>query len=114
MEIKIEPRTGPDVAFFEWLRSEDGGSCTLAGDMGGGMYCAVKPLLYHWTMIIGVIGDRESFEDRYCYASQVLASSALIEWSMRGFKDEPTMWHRHPKTGRRRPDGDETQEYVAP
>lgn len=110
----LTPRDGPDAEFFEWLRTEDGGHCALAGDMGDGRYCAVKPLLFHWTMIVGVIGDRCSYEDRFCYADRTLAFSALLEWMTRGWKDEPIWWHRHPKSGRRRPDGDPAREYVAP
>ena len=29
-------------------------------------------------------------------------------------ESEPSGWHRHPATGRRRPDGDPTKEYVRP
>lgn len=114
LEFQVGPRTGPDVEFFQWLRTEDGGSCTLAGQIDGGMYCAIKPLLFHWTMIIGVIGDRTGYEDRYCYGSQALASAALLEWATREYRDEPKMWHRHPKSGRRREGGDAEQETVAP
>ena len=32
--------------------------------------------------------------------------------SRRGAPDQPTGWMRHPKTGRRRPDGDPGREYI--
>lgn len=113
MDVKIEPRTGEDVAFFEWLAGPEGGNCRMAGDLGGGRYCAIKPLLFHWTLIIGEIGDKEGFEDRFCYADRASAATGLIEWSSREWKGEPEGWHRHPATGRRRPGGDKAREYHA-
>ena len=97
--------------YFEWLKTPQGGSCTEVKDIGNGLYAAIKPLLYHWTMIAGEIGDIFGYEDRWCYATQELAEKALREWDGNG---EPTGWHRHPATGRRRPDRDAEQEYVAP
>ncbi len=35
----------------------------------------------------------------------------MVEWEGEG---EPTGWFRHPRTGRRRPDGDPEREYVMP
>jgi hypothetical protein len=41
-----------------------------------------------------------------------VAQLALQEWVQRGGKGEPEGWHRDPLTGRRRPDGDKSREYV--
>lgn len=62
-----------------------------------GRVCGVHRLLYHWTLHVDVHED--GYQDRYCYASEDSAISALLTWNGVG---EPTGWHRHPKTGRRR------------
>lgn len=97
--------------FSEWLKSEDGGCCVEDKAIGDGMYVAIKPLLFHWTMIVGQIGDREGYEDRWCYANREKAETALRAWDGTG---EPTGWFHHPRTARRRPEGDPGREYVAP
>lgn len=48
------------------------------------------------------------YEDRWCY-EHGKALPALLAWS--GDK-EPEGWHRHPLTGRRRPHGDASKEYI--
>jgi hypothetical protein len=98
------------LAYFAWLQSEDGGHCTHCKVIGDGIYAATKPLLFHWTMMIGQIGDKYGYEDRFCFADQELAENALRQWNGEG---EPVGWHRHPMSGRRRPNGDPTKEYVA-
>lgn len=49
--------------------------------------------------------------DRWCYCTQDAARSALLKWDGTG---DPDGWHRHPSTGRRRPDGDKEKEYINP
>lgn len=49
------------------------------------------------------------YEDRWCYVHD-RAVEALQAWNGEG---EPEGWHRHPRTGRRRPDGDAKREYIA-
>jgi len=93
-----------------WLTSEDGGGCVEAKEIGSGLYAAIKPLMFHWTMIVGQIGDRFGYEDRWCYQTRQLAERGLREWSGDG---DPVGWHRHPMTARRRPCGDPKLEYVA-
>lgn len=97
--------------FSEWLRSIDGGSCVSDKAIGDGLYAAIKPLLFHWTMIVGEVGDRFGYLDRWCFGSRSLAEGALETWNGAG---DPVGWHRHPATGRRRPDGDPSREYIAP
>ena len=97
--------------FFNYLRSPGGGNCTEVKEIKDGMYVAIKPLLFHWTMIIGEIGNDFGYFDRWCYASQTLAEKAFSEWNGEG---EPTGWHRHPSTGRRRENGNPELEYYAP
>ena len=50
-----------------------------------------------------------SYKNRWCYCSPEKAEKALLEWDGNG---EPTGWHRHPTTGRRREDGDPTKETI--
>lgn len=51
------------------------------------------------------------YGDRWCFATYALARAALDAWD--GLDEtEPQGWHRHPDTGRRRPDGDASREYV--
>ena len=79
-------------------------------------YCLiVKRLLFHWTLLLSEIGDYVGYDDRWCYATQTGANGAedaARRWLAEG-TSEPTMWHRHPKTARRRPEGDPSREYFA-
>lgn len=100
-----------DPDFSEWLCSPDGGGCVDDKLIGDGIYAAIKPLLFHWTLIVGQVGDRQGFEDRWCYESRAKAEAGLRAWDGSG---EPTGWHRHPKTSRRRVNGDPATEYHAP
>ena len=96
--------------YFAWLRTDDGGRCVFCKDLGDGVYAAVKPLMFHWTMIVGEIGDQCTIADRFCYDEHPLkAVAALAAWDGNG---DPEGWQRHPATGRRRPDGDPTREYI--
>jgi len=62
-----------------------------------GRVCGVLQLLYHWTLHIDI--DYYGYADRYCFATKELAVDALHAYD--GII-EPTGWHRHPKSGRRR------------
>ena len=95
--------------YFEWLKSPSGGSCVACKEFGD-FYGAVKPLLFHWTFIIGIIGDKCSWLDNFCYQTREQAVTALNAWDGVG---EPSGWHRNPRTGRRRPIGDASREYVS-
>ncbi|MGN6818292.1 MAG: hypothetical protein ACTHJR_06430 [Sphingomonas sp.] len=77
-------------------------------------YAAVKALMFHYTLITGLIGNTFSYEDRWCYENREKALEAMHEWSDRGFEGEPVGWHRHPATGRRRVGGDPMTEYINP
>lgn len=96
--------------YFAWLRSPAGGSCLACKDLGKGVYCAVKPLIFHWTLIVGYIGDKDAYFDQYCYQDLQLALTGLLQWNG---ESDPKGWFRNPRTGRRRPDGDEAKEYFA-
>ena len=99
-----------DPDFEHWLMNREGGNCLQVKDLGDGVYAAVKRLMYHWTMIVGLEGDHFSYTDRWCYATEEMAIKAMSEWDGIG---DPKGWHRHPNTGRRRENGDPASEYVA-
>lgn len=81
-------------------------------DLGDDTYLVIKPLLFHWTMLRGHVGDLFGYFDRWCYTDEAGARAAFEAFPYRppaGY--EPQGWHRHPKTLRRRPDGDPAREY---
>lgn len=83
-------------------------------DMGNGMWVGIKRLLFHWTMHTGCLGDEDSYDDRWCYATEDLARRELAAWAALGYQGEPQGWHRHPKSGRRREEGDPAKETYNP
>lgn len=110
LEIHInDPDEDAPVDFWKWLADPHGGGCVASKDLGEGVYAGIKPLLFHWTMLVGEIGNTVSYEDRYCFQTRELAEEALKLWDGRG---DPINWHRHPRTGRRRVNGDPATEYV--
>lgn len=55
--------------------------------------------------------DKFGYDDMWCYNTLGEAIAAGHNWDGTG---EPVGWHRHPPTGRRRPNGDAAKEYIAP
>ncbi len=78
----------------------------------GDRFLVVHRLLFHWTLQEYRFPDAECYEDRWCFGARETALAAVAEWQARGFDGEPIGWHRHPRTGRRRPGGDPAGEYV--
>lgn len=75
-----------------------------------GKIACIMPLLYTAAIITLDPENYEScYEDRWCYKSHNAASAALDVWQS---GEEPLGWHRHPRTGRRRENGDPTTEYI--
>ena len=95
--------------FIEWLGNDDNRAVKVKV-FSCGLYGAVKKLLFHWTLIIGQVGDTVGYDDRYCYQTEALARAALEAWD--GRSEPQGGWHRHPSTGRRRPGGDPAKEHV--
>lgn len=77
-----------------------------------GRELVVYPMLFTWRLCIGPI-DGSGYDDAWCYESPSSALEALATWDGEG-DDPPCGWHRHPRTGRRRPNGDPGQEYLNP
>lgn len=95
-----------DLQFLTWLTTEGGYEevCVLPGRR----YAVLFRFMFTWAILEGDIGDRLGYRDRWCYSSRDKALAALKDWDGHG---EPTGWHRHPPSGRRRPEGVEDEEY---
>ena len=75
-------------------------------------YAAILPFVFTHAIIIGHLGDYDGYGNRWCYANYAKALKGLKEWEEAKFAGEPQGWHRHPDSGRRRPDGDAEKEYI--
>lgn len=103
--------------FLEKLEAEYAscGEHVISRSLDDGTYVMAKPLLFHWTVIRGVIGDSLGYFDRWCFETRELALAALNDFPLDPPSDyDPPGWHRHPKSGRRRPNGDKSLEYIDP
>ena len=108
--IQAETETHPSESeLFQHLRSQ---GYLMIMAKGPDRWVALYPFMFTWAIIEGAKDSLAGYEDRWCYASFQKAVDGLNEWLLRGFEGEPAGWHRHPATGRRRPDGDQTQEYI--
>jgi len=79
-------------------------------DLGDGRAVWIQRQIFTWAICIGWIGA-DCYDDRWCYESFETAKDALEAWDPLKTL-EPVGWHRNPRTGRRRPAGDSTKEYV--
>lgn len=86
---------------------------SLVVPIGGGRWAGIFQFMFTGAIIIGQIGDENCYDDRWCYHNTDKARIHLMEWIEQGCSGEPQGWHRHPLSGRRRPDGDAEQEYIA-
>lgn len=80
-------------------------------DLGDGRWAGIVGFLFTHAVVVGKVGDINSYEDRWCYEGRTAAEAGLDAWDGTG---EPEGWHRHPLTGRRREHGDAETEYLAP
>lgn len=69
-------------------------------------------MVFTWRLIIceTKTGDFNMVAN-YCYETALGALRGMNEYNPQ-IHPEPTGWHRHIESGRRRPGGDATQEYV--
>lgn len=67
--------------------------------------------IFTWAILAGL--DEFGYADRWCYETRESAEAALDKWAG-NIGTEPDGWHRHPDSGRRRPDGDPAREYFNP
>lgn len=96
-----------DARFLHWLMHENG--YHNPKPLGDGRYAAIVPMQFTHAIVVGQMGDKISYDDRWCYGGQDAARKALDAWDGTG---EPQGWHRHPRSGRRRTNGDPAMEYV--
>lgn len=102
-----ETATLDEAAFLQWLKEQ---GHRHPKPLPGGRYAAIFDFMFTEGIIVGRIGDRDQYDDRWCY-ERGKAEAALEAWDGTG---EPQGWHRHPATGRRRPDGNADEEYLNP
>jgi|SRR5579863_2807663 len=76
-----------------------------------GREATVTKMMYTARLNIGLPGE-QYYDDGWCYETVPAAVAAMNAWDPEK-DEEPTGWHRHPTSGRRRPGGDPTQEYKA-
>lgn len=89
----------------------DGQFAGFRKELPDGRTIDVTPMLLgNGRISVGRDVDSRGYDDQWCYDSVPLAMIAAALWDGTG---EPTGWKRHPGTGRRRPNGDPEQEYVA-
>ena len=86
----------PDLAFLQWLIDECG--YKHPRPLPGGRFACVARMMFTHALLVGRIGDRVGYADRWCYRSEAAAYKALQAWDGTG---EPTGWVRHPDSGRR-------------
>ena len=108
--MKARAPTIDELKYLSSLTQQQG--YTLPMILADGRYAAVMPLLFTAAIIVGRVGDN-GYDNRWCYESQAAAAFALAEW-VTNDASEPEGWHRDPVTGRRRPEGDKSKEYINP
>lgn len=78
----------------------------------GGRDAAIAKFAFTYAIISDV--TEWGYGDRWCFETYAKARESLDEWKSRDGEGEPSLWHRHPSSGRRRPFGDASQEYINP
>lgn len=97
----------------EWYYWPDNGAIVRRID--NLRYMAVQPYIYTHGIIWGYIRDAKyGYEDRWCYPHGPDAIRAASQWDGNAPLTEPDGWIKHVTTGRRRPNGDKTKEYIDP
>ncbi|RYF08871.1 MAG: hypothetical protein EOO77_24840 [Oxalobacteraceae bacterium] len=85
-----------ELSFLQYLKDE--GGYTHLRPLGDGRWVGLMRFAFTWAICTGRMGDRHTYEDRWCYHDRSVAIAALEAWDGQG---EPEGWHRHPLTGRR-------------
>lgn len=105
-------QTWPGTTWYsgmEWDPHVEGWKIKDAPD---GRRIWVVQLAFTAAIIIGP-PDAWEYDDRWCYATADLAAKNAHDWTAEP-GTEPVGWHRHPTSGRRRPDGLPANQYVMP
>lgn len=75
----------------------------------------VMPFIFTHAIVVSRWDQIDDYYiDRWCYGSREAAVAAMQAWTDydKWPDTEPTGWHRHPPTGRRRKDGDPSTEEI--
>jgi len=73
----------------------------------------IQRQIFTYAITIGHADDGFGYDTEWTYETEERALAALKKWNPLE-QAEPEGWHRHPDSGRRRPDGDPAKEYVRP
>ena len=71
----------------------------------------IQRKMFTYAILIGPTNGLV-YDQHWCYETKVAAEKALDEWDP-FTQPEPQGWIRHPVSGRRRPHGDASKEYIA-
>ena len=109
MNLNFELDVKQAESASEILEKEDG--YVIVRDYPNGIRAGIVKLLMGTGRIcIGSITSWDSgYDEAFCYDTVGEAIIALLNWNGEG---EPDGWFRNPSTGRRRPDGNKSQEYM--
>lgn len=100
-----------DLLFLQRLCLENGYRAAKPLPARPGFYACICDFIYTTAILYGELGDAFGYRDRWCFHDLRTAVAAYAAWDGEG---EPQGWHRHPDSGRRRPDGDAAREYLNP
>jgi hypothetical protein len=79
-------------------------------ELPDGQWLVVYKMIFTAKLTIGPDPEEHGwFDDSWCYENEKHALIAMYLWNGEG---EPEGWHRHPHSGRRRPGGDPSLEYI--
>jgi hypothetical protein len=96
---------------IDWLNDELTEHGAFAeGCFTHGLGWWIYPTIFGARLCVGSPDDLLFLDDVWCYDGFGSAYEAVCAWRGLG---EPQGWHRHPRTGRRRPEGDRQKEYVS-
>jgi hypothetical protein len=93
------------LRYLTWLKDDEGYKDIKL--LSPTKWAAINQFMFTHAIIVGTVGNRTEYDDRWCYHDYKSAKAALDAWDGTG---EPQGWHRHPPTGRRREAG--MEEYI--
>lgn len=77
-----------------------------------GTLIGIEPQLHTNRICIAYKGtEPRCWDDIWCYEKDIDVIAVIREWKYPEVA-EPEGWHRNPTTGRRRPNGDASEEYI--
>lgn len=75
-----------------------------------GLFIGLIPQIFNLKVVVGKLEFKsDGYDDGFEFTDTEAAIAAFLEWNGTG---DPEGWIRHPDTGRRRPNGDLSREFV--